>query len=235
MGMDFLAIGAHADDVELGCGGTVAKLVAQGRTGAILDLTDGALGSRGDAATRAEEAAHAASILGVPRHCAGMPDGALVPHDPWLVRTLAGWIRRLRPATVFVHPLQDRHPDHEAAASLVREACFKAGLLKYDAEGEPFRPSRIFHYQGFRSGEPDFVVDVSEHWETRLRALAAYPSQFDPSAGAPTTIASRELHDFLDARSLYLGGRARCGRAEGFTCEELLAVEDPCALPIRLT
>lgn len=235
MGLDFLAVGAHADDVELGCGGTVAKLVSLGRTGAILDLTDGALGSRGDAATRAAEAARAASILGVPRHCAGLPDGALVPHDPWFVRTLAGWIRRLRPATVFVHPLEDRHPDHEAAASLVREACFKAGLLKYDAEGEPFRPSRIFHYQGFRSGEPDFVVDVSEHWETRLRALAAYPSQFDPSAGAPTTIASRELHDFLDARSLYLGGRARCGRAEGFACEELLAVDDPCALPIRLT
>jgi len=235
MGMDFLAIGAHADDVELGCGGTVAKLVAQGRMGAVLDLTDGALGSRGDAATRAAEAARAASVLGVPRHCAGLPDGALVPHDPWFVRTLAGWIRRLRPATVFVHPLEDRHPDHEAAASLVREACFKAGLLKYDAEGEPFRPSRLFHYQGFRSGEPDFVVDVSEHWETRLRALAAYPSQFDPSAGAPTTIASKELHDFLDARSLYLGGRARCGRAEGFTCEELLAVDDPCALPTRLT
>lgn len=235
MGLDFLAIGAHADDVELGCGGTVAKLVSQGRKGAILDLTDGALGSRGDAATREREATEAARILGVERHCAGLPDGGLAPHDPLAVRTIASWIRRLRPGTVFVHPLTDRHPDHEAAASLVREACFKAGLLKYEAEGEPFRPARLFHYQGFRSSEPDFVVDVSEHWETRLRALAAYPSQFDPAAGAPTTIASKELHDFLEARALYLGGRARCGRAEGFTCEELLAVEDPCGLPRRLT
>lgn len=235
MSLDFLAIGAHADDVELGCGGTVAKLVAQRRRGAILDLTDGALGSRGDASTRLAEATRAAEILGVERYCAGLPDGSLVPHDPRFVQTLAGWIRKLRPATVFVHPLQDRHPDHEAAAQLVREACFKAGLLKYEVEGTPFRPSRIFHYQGFRSGEPDFVVDVSAHWETRLAALAAYPSQFDPAAGAPTTIASKELHDFLDARSLFLGGRARCGRAEGFTCEELLAVDDPCALPTRLT
>jgi N-acetylglucosamine malate deacetylase 1 len=234
MELDFLAIGAHADDVELGCGGTVAKLVSQGRKGAILDLTDGALGSRGDAATRLREAMEAARILGVERHCAGLPDGSLVPHDPGFVRTVAGWIRKLRPMTIFVHPLRDRHPDHEAAASLVREACFKAGLLKYDVEGAPFRPSRLFHYQGFRSSEPDFVVDVSAHWETRLAALAAYPSQFDPSAGGPTTIASKELHDFLEARSLYLGGRARCGRAEGFSCDELVAVDDPCALPQHL-
>ncbi len=230
-GIDFLAVGAHADDVELGCGATVAKLTARGRTGHILDLTDGAMGTRGDARSRELEAAAAAAILGVQgRHNLGLPDGGLKAGDEEAVRRIAEILRRLRPGVVFVHPTTDRHPDHEACAALVREAVFKAGLRKYPVAGEPFRPSRIFHYQGIRSGEPDFVVDVSGFWEVRDRALAAYPSQFAPAAGVPTTIASKELHDFLEARSLYLGGRARCLRAEGFACEELPEVDDPCSL-----
>jgi len=230
-GIDFLAIGAHADDVELGCGATVAKLTSRGRTGHILDLTDGSLGTRGDAHSRELEAAAAAGILGIQgRHNLGLSDGYLKAGDEEAIGRIAELLRRLRPGIVFVHPMTDRHPDHEACAALVREAVFKAGLRKYPVAGDPFRPSRIFHYQGIRSGEPDFVVDVSDFWDVRNRALAAYPSQFSPAAGAPTTIASKELHDFLDARSIFLGGRARCLRAEGFTCEELPEVDDPCSL-----
>jgi len=234
-GIDFLAIGAHADDVEIGCGATVAKMVAAGRRGHILDLTDASMGSRGDADTRSAEASKAARILGVEaRHNAGLRDGFLVPHDHQAISRIATLLRELRPAVILVHPPVDRHPDHEAACQLVHEAAFKAGLGKFPLDGIPFRPARVFHYQGLRSGEPDFVVSVDDFWQIRRQALEAYPSQFSPQAGTATTIASQEFQDFLEARSVYLGARARCRRAEGFTCEEIPEVGDPCSLSRQL-
>ena len=233
--LDFLAIGAHADDIEIGAGGTVAKLVALGRRGALLDLTDASMGTRGTPARRLEEAAAAARILGVDlRRNLGLRDGFLAPHEPEAIRLLVEVLRELRPRVVFTHPLRDRHPDHEACAALVREACFKAGLAKFPAAGSPWRPGRIFHWLGARDGEPDFCVDVTESWETRRRALEAYPTQFAPLPGMPqTAISGSSFQEVLEARARHLGSRIRTVHAEGFTCEEIPEVVDPCALAER--
>lgn len=231
-GIDFLAVGAHADDVELGCGATVAKLCALGRNGVILDLTDASMGTRGTPEERLREADAAARILGVPRRLnLGLRDGFLTPRDPGAVASLVAILRELRPRVVFVHPRQDRHPDHEAAADLVHEAVYKAGLRKYPAEGAPFRPPRLFHYLGARSEEPDFVVDVSDWWTVRLRAVAAYVSQFATIPGAPATpISEPGFFEAVEARARYLGFRSRCRYAEGFHCAELPEIADPCTL-----
>lgn len=233
--LDFLAIGAHADDIEIGAGATVAKLVALGRTGAFVDLTDASMGTRGTPAQRLDEASAAANVLGIAiRRNLALRDGFLVPHDPESVRRLVEAIRDLRPRVVFTHPLQDRHPDHEACASLVREACFKAGLAKFPAAGAPWRPKRIFHWLGARDGEPDFCVDVTGYWELRKQALAAYPTQFGHLPGMPeTAISGASFQEVLDSRARHLGSRIRTVFAEGFTCEEIPEVVDPCALAER--
>lgn len=233
--LDFLAIGAHADDIEIGAGATVAKLVAVGRSGALLDLTDASMGTRGTPAQRLEEAEAAARVLGVPlRRNLGLRDGFLSPHDPAAIRALVEVLRELRPRVVFTHPLRDRHPDHEACSGLVREACFKAGLAKFPAEGSPWRPRRIFHWLGAREGDPDFCVDVSDFWEIRRRALGAYPTQFGAAPGMPeTAISGAAFQEALDARARHLGSRIRAVFAEGFTCEEIPEVIDPCALAER--
>lgn len=233
--IDFLAIGAHADDVEISMGGTVAKLVRAGRAGGIVDLTDASMGTRGTPAERLEEAARAASILGVAfRENLGLRDGFLAPRDPEALRLLVDVFRRYRPRTVFTHPLRDRHPDHEACASLVREAAFKAGLAKFPAPLEPWRPRRLFHWMGARDGEPAFCVEVSDTWETRNAALAAYASQFGTRPGVPETpISGAQFKDAIEARARHLGSRVRGVRAEGFVCDELPEVLDPCALSER--
>jgi bacillithiol biosynthesis deacetylase BshB1 len=231
-GVDFLAIGAHADDVEISMGGTVAKLVRAGRVGGIVDLTDAAMGTRGTSSQRLEEARRAADILGVSfRENLGLRDGFLVPNDPAAVALLVDIFRRHRPRVVFTHPSRDRHPDHEACAALVREAAFKAGLAKFPAQGAPWRPRRIFQWLGARDAEPDFCVEVSDVWAVRSEALRAYPSQFGARPGeAETPISGDAFREAMEARSRHLGSRVRGGFAEGFTCDEIPEVVDPCAL-----
>lgn len=233
--MDFLAVGAHADDIEISAGGTIAKLVRAGRSGVLLDLTDASMGSRGTPEDRRVEAREAASILGVPdRRNLGARDGFLSPHDSELVAKLIEVFRECRPAVVFTHPVRDRHPDHEACAALVREAVFKSGLSRFPAAGEPWRPRRVFHWMGARDGEPTFCVDVSETWQLRCDALAAYKSQFMPNPALPDTpISGQEFQEALHARARHLGSRIRARWAEGFSCEELPEVLDPCALAQR--
>ena len=228
-GIDFLCAGAHADDIEIAMGGTVARMLAAGRRGLLVDATDGSLGTRGTPGIRRSEAESAAAVLGIGRRNLGFPDAGLRPGDPDLVRALGALLRELRPRVVFTHPLRDRHPDHEALAACVREAAFKAGLARWDVGGEAWRPARVFHWMGARDGEPDFCVDVSAHWETRERAVAAYESQFG-TGGDPTPLSGGRFQDFLRARARFLGSRIRRRFAEGFSCEELPEVEDPCAL-----
>jgi len=227
--VDFLCVGAHADDVELGMGGTVAKLVRSGKAGLIVDLSDGSMGTRGTPQERAVEAAESARILGVRRRNMGFPDGMLRIGDPGLLASLVDLFREVRPGTVFTHPLHDRHPDHEAAASAVREAVFKSGLSRWPSRLDPYRPPRLFHWMGSRQGDPDFCVDVSLDWPRRLEAVSAYRSQFGLE-GPETAISGPAFHEFLAARSRYLGSRIRTTLAEGFTCDELPEVVDPCSL-----
>jgi len=227
--VDFLCVGAHADDIELGMGGTVAKLVRSGKAGLLVDITDGSMGTRGTPQARAEEAAESARILGVRRRNLGFGDGTLRIGDPELLSSLVDLFREVRPGTVFTHPMRDRHPDHEAASSAVREAVFKSGLSRWPSRLDPFRPPRLFHWMGARQGDPDFCVDVSLDWPRRLEAVSAYRSQFGKE-GPETAISGPAFHEFLAARSRYLGSRIRTTLAEGFTCEELPEVVDPCSL-----
>ncbi len=227
--LDFLCVGAHADDVELGMGGTVAKLVRLGKRGAILDLSDASMGTRGTVEERTREALEAARILGVPRSNLGFRDGFLDSRDPALRTRLTEYVRRVRPAVVFTHPLRDRHPDHEQTAQLVRDMTFLSGLAKYPSDEVAFRPSRVFHWMGARDGDPDFCVDVSQDWETRQKAIAAFGSQFG-AEGPTTPLSGQSFRDFLEARGRFLGSRIRAKMAEGFYCDELPEIFDPTTL-----
>lgn len=233
--IDFLAIGAHADDVEIAAGGTVAKLVLAGRTGGIVDLTDASLGTRGTPQERIDEAREASRILGVAfRENLGLSDGFLVPGDPMAIALLVDIFRRHRPRILFTHPLRDRHPDHEVCAALVREAAFKAGLAKYPAQGVPWRPRRVFHWLGARDDGPSFCVEVSATWSIRCEALCAYVSQFGTRPGeSETAISGPAFQEIMEARARHLGSRVRGLYAEGFTCEEIPEILDPCALSER--
>ena len=230
--IDFLCIGAHADDIELGMGGTVAKMVRLGHRGLLVDLTDGAMGTRGTPAQRLSEAEESARILGVRRRNLGFADGTLGSADPVLLETIVALFREERPRIVFTHPTRDRHPDHEAVSEIVRQANFKSGLAKWPVPGEPFRPNRLFHWMGPRQGDPGFCVDVTRDWPARLESIRAYVSQFGDQ-GPETAISGSAFHDFLAARARYLGSRIRVGLAEGFTCDELPEVADPCVLGTR--
>lgn len=231
--LDFLCVGAHADDVELGMGGTVAKLARLGRQGAILDISDASMGTRGTPQERLVEAENAAKILGVERFNLGFQDGFLDHRDAALRKVFAEFLRTHRPRVVFTHAFQDRHPDHEQVARLVHRIGFLSGLAKYPLDGEPFRPARLFHWMGAREGEPDFCVDVTREWSLRNQAIAAYPSQFG-EAGPQTPISGAAFHELLEARGRYLGGRIRSLHAEGFCCQEIPEVADPCDLSDRV-
>ena len=160
MKCDFLAIGAHPDDVELGCGGTIIKLIAEGKTVSVIDLTEGELGTRGTAETRAEEAANAAKILGISsRENLKLKDGFLNNSEDYQLKVVEK-IRKYKPEIVLANAIDDRHPDHAKAAKLVSDACFLSGLKKIetfdnDQPQEVWRPKHIFHYIQWKNVVPD--------------------------------------------------------------------------------
>lgn len=167
MKLEYLAFGAHPDDVELGCGGTLAKLVSEGNKVGIIDLTQGELGTRGTAETRRQEAQSAMEILGISvRENLKMKDGFLVNSEEYQMR-IVEMLRKYRPEIVFANAIDDRHPDHAKGSKLVSDACFLSGLPKiktYDENGnqqEAWRPKQVFHYIQWKNIEPDFVVDIT--------------------------------------------------------------------------
>ena len=226
MEFDFLAIGAHPDDVELAAGGTVARLVAEGKQVALLDLTRGELGTRGSAELRDREAAAAASMLGVTtRLNAGLPDGALQDNDEQR-RVLVRYIRHLRPRIVLGNAHYDRHPDHGNAAKLIKEACFLAGLRRIETEWEgvpqgPFRPQKLYHYVQDHWIHPSFVVDITDYLEAKLQAIRAYGSQFyNPESKEPETYISRpEFWEHITARAREHGHLVNVRYGEGFVSD----------------
>jgi bacillithiol biosynthesis deacetylase BshB1 len=186
--LDVLAIVAHPDDAELLCGGTLLACKAKGERTGILDLTRGEMGTRGTPEIRAREAARASEILNLDtRANAGLPDAHVANTDETR-RIVAGWLRRLRPRSVITHWIRGRHPDHTATASLVYEAAYLAGLNNYSAEGDApaFRPLKVVHALSFREEpqKPTFVVDISDHMDGKLKAIAAYASQFGDAVQA---------------------------------------------------
>lgn len=232
MKVDILAIGAHPDDVELSCAGTLAKEINAGKTVAILDLTKGELGTRGNAAIREKEAANAADILGVDaRFNLGFADG-FFQNDRSHQEKLITYIRHLQPEMVLCNAVEDRHPDHGRAAALVAESCFLSGLKKIESSFEGhkqqhWRPKQLYHYIQWNNDTPDFVVDVSAQMELKLEVVKAYSSQFYiPNSTEPETPISTE--NFLNSiryRAADLGRLIGVDYAEGFTASRLIGVD----------
>lgn len=227
--VDVLAIGAHPDDVEINCGGALLSLRAAGRTTAVVDLTRGEMGSRGDAETRARESRLAADILGLAsRETLGLPDGD-IPVESESRLLLIRCIRRLRPRLVITHSAFG-HPDHFQAARLVSEAVHHAGLARLDTGQERWRPRRIAQWISFdQSALPHFAIDISPWYEEKERAIRAYKSQLgENESGDPETYLSqpeylRRLRRFHG----YLGNLAGCRYAEGFLFSHLPLITDP--------
>jgi bacillithiol biosynthesis deacetylase BshB1 len=233
MKVDILAIGAHPDDVELGCGGTLAKLISEGKTVAVVDLTQGELGTRGTNFTRAEEAANASKILGFSaRENLKMKDGFLINSEEYQMQ-IVKMIRKYQPEIILANAIDDRHPDHAKGSKLVSDACFLSGLIKIQtvSEGEdqkPWRPKHVFHYIQWKNITPDFVMDISDYMEKKIEACLAYKTQFyDPNSEEPMTpIATKDFLESLTYRAQDLGRLSGVAFAEGFTTEKLIALKN---------
>jgi len=233
MKVDVLAIGAHPDDVELGCGGTIAKLISEGKKVAIVDLTQGELGTRGTNETRAVEAANAKEILGVSaRENLKMKDGFLVNSEEYQIQ-IVKIIRKYQPEIVLCNAIDDRHPDHAKAAKLVSDACFLSGLIKIETELDSikqmsWRPKQVFHYIQWKNIEPDFVIDITGFLDKKIEACLAYKTQFyDPTSTEPMTpIATKDFLESLTYRAQDLGRLSGVEHAEGFTTEKLIAIKN---------
>lgn len=233
MKVDILAIGAHPDDVELGCGGTLAKLIKSGKTVAIVDLTKGELGTRGTDETRKAEAEESSKILGIShRENLGMRDGFFQNDEEHKLKVVE-IIRKYQPEILFCNAIEDRHPDHAKGSKLVSDACFLAGLRKIETvcEGknqEVWRPKQVFHYIQWKEIKPDFVVDISSEMDKKIEACLAFKTQFwDPDSDEPMTpIATKGFLESLTYRAQNLGRLSGVEYAEGFTTEKLIAFKN---------
>lgn len=234
MSLDVLAFGAHPDDVELACGGSVAALIAKGYSAGICDLTRGELGSRGSAELRSQEAEKASAVLGIKERVnLGLPDGNITINDE-SVRAIVSVLRHYCPRIILIPPDYDRHLDHENAHQLLRKAVFASGMSKIDTlyhgnSQEPFRPAYMFAYMQSYHFEPDFIMDVSDYHEKKKEAIYAYSSQiFVPdnhNNNEPKTyISSPDFMEMLESRARYLGSRIGVRYGEGFQTIEPLGL-----------
>jgi len=233
--IDVLAIAAHRDDAELTCGGTLIKAAHQGHRTGIIDLTQGEMGTRGSAATRAAEAASAASVLGLAvRENLGLPDAGIT-NTPDTRRALATIIRRLKPRVVIAPAPGGRHPDHHVAAQLVRDACFVAGLAKIEPAFPPHRPRKILHTMTYREDvvKPTFVVDITDEFDTKLKAIQCYGSQFDGALQAGEVYPNGEpLYDVIRHQAAHYGTLIRCQYGEPYFTNETMRVDDLMTLDV---
>lgn len=231
MKLDILAFGAHPDDVELSCGATIAKEIANGKTVGIIDLTRGELGTRGTAESRDKEAEAATKILGLAmRKNMKFADGFFV-NDKQHQLELIKMIRKFKPEIVLCNAIEDRHIDHGKGSDLVSDACFLSGLLKIETNHEekkqdPWRPKHVYHYIQWKNLEPDFVVDVSGFMDKKMEAVLAYKTQFYDanSKELETPISSKNFTNSIEYRARDLGRLVGVEHGEGFTVERYLAV-----------
>ena len=229
--VDILAIGAHPDDVELSCSGTLLAHIAKEHTAAIVDLTHGELGTRGDATTRLAEANAAAAILGVSHRInLGFKDG-FFQNDEWHQRELIKAIRHFQPDIILANAVYDRHPDHGRAAQLIRDAAFLSGLSKVETvwEGQvqnAHRPKAVYHYIQSLDAKADFAIDITAFMEKKMESIYAYKSQFFDanSTEQNTFISSPEFLEFVKSRASNLGVPIGVRYAEGFTANKLIGV-----------
>ncbi len=243
MKLDVLAIGAHPDDVELGCSGILIKEVKRGKKVGIVDLTQGELGTRGTVETRYQEAADAAKIMGVQvRENLKMRDGFFVNDEAHQMQLIAA-LRKYKPEIVIGNVLEDRHPDHGKAGNLIYDACFLSGLTQvktkdeHGAEQEKWRPKYLLHYLQDRFYEPDIIVDVTDVWEQRMESIKAYKTQFHnlESNEPQTYISSPAFIEALVSRARLLGKRIGVQFAEGFVSKKNIGINNLDALILEET
>lgn len=229
MKLDILAIGAHPDDVELSCSGTLLKHIAMGKKCGIVDLTAGGLGTRGSAELRLKEAAAAAKITGVlVRDNLGMADG-FFQNDKEHQLQIIKKIREYQPDIVLCNAVEDRHPDHGRAAQLVSEACFYSGLRKIEIKGlEAWRPKAVYHYIQDKQLKADFVIDVTAFADKKMAAIQAFKSQFfDPDSKEPESpISSKNFLEIVKAKMRVYGREAGFEYAEGFTVDRTIGIDN---------
>jgi bacillithiol biosynthesis deacetylase BshB1 len=236
MPVDVLAIAAHRDDVELTCAGTLLRAIDAGHRTGILDLTAGETGTRGSAELRAQEAERAAEVLGISeRRNAGLPD-AHVQNTDQMRRTVVEHIRHFAPRVVILPFAVGRHPDHRRASELGRDACFLAGLAKYDAAGAPHRPFKILYALSYREDpiKPTFVVDITPQFERKMAAIRCYASQFDGAKAAGEIFPTgQDLYSLVETQNAHYGSLIRTRYGEPFFTDETMAVDDVTALGVQ--
>ena len=222
--VDLLVFGPHPDDIEIGMGGTAAKQARLGHRVGLCDLTAGEMGSNGTVDERLAEADAARAVLGATwRTNLRLPDRA-VGSSPDHLRAIAGLIRCARPRAVAVPYWSDRHPDHVKSSELLTEAIFSAGLRRFDAGGEAWKPSAVFYYFINDHVAPSFVVDVSDDYETKRRALACHVTQFTPAGtdAVATRLTSSRFQQLIESRDAQFGAQAHVAFAEGFVTRQTL-------------
>lgn len=231
MKLDILAFGAHPDDVELGCSGTIAKEISLGKKVGIIDLTRGELGTRGSVAIRNKESDGAATLLGLSvRENLDMRDCFFVNDEAHQLKVIQ-MIRKYQPEIVICNAINDRHIDHSKGSTLVSDACFLSGLRKIQTElsgveQEAWRPKVVYHYIQWNNLTPDFVVDISEFIDIKMESILKYSSQFfNPNTNEPESpITTKNFLDSVKYRAQDLGRIIGCEYGEGFTVERYLAV-----------
>lgn len=233
MKLDILVFAAHPDDAELSCSGTIARHVSIGRKVGVVDLSRGELGTRGSAEIRARESAEASKILGLSiRENLGLADG-FFRNDEEHQRALITVIRKYQPEIVLGNAVYDRHSDHGRAAQLVDDACFLSGLAKIETtdnntKQSQWRPKAVYHYIQSQFINPDFIVDISDFWETKVASYKAYKSQvFDPqSKELQTYISTPEFLKLIEARAVEFGHAIGVKYGEGFTVKRYPGVKN---------
>lgn len=233
MKLDILVIAAHPDDAELACSGTIAAQIAKGYKVGILDLTKGEMGTRGTPEIRMKESEESSRILGISvRENIGFKDIFFKDDDRHRLEIIK-IIRKYQPEIVLANAVSDRHPDHGKGGEVASNACFMSGLRKIETtlDGivqDPWRPKYIYHYIQNNYIKPDFVVDITDFWETKIESIKAFKSQFyDPNNKEPASfISSAEFLDFIEARAKEFGHSTMVKYGEGFTVERTLGITD---------
>lgn len=224
MKLDILVMAAHPDDAELAVAGTISDAISKGKKVGIVDFTRGELGTRGTPEIRLAESAEASKILGIQiRENLELADG-FFQNDRESQLKLIEVIRKYQPDVVLANALEDRHPDHGKGAALAIDACFLSGLRKIETNFPAWRPKHIYHYIQDRYLEPDFVIDISAHWEKKEAAILAFKSQFfDPNSTEPASyISSPEFLHFIQARAQEMGHKIGVKYGEGFQSQSTI-------------
>lgn len=234
MKLDILAIGVHPDDVELGCSGTLMKHIDLGKTVGIVDLTQGELGTRGNASLRMKEAEAASKIIGaLVRENLGMADG-FFQHTKENILKISKVIRKYKPEIVLANAVHDRHPDHGRSAKLISDACFYSGLARIEQQDDAgnildtWRPKVVYHYIQDRNLKADFLIDITNYMDKKFECIMAFKSQFNMESydGPVTPISGKEFMDYMRSKNQTYGRDINVDYAEGFTVDRTIGVNN---------